>query len=105
MLSFMKIIGRFITKQIENGSVRNKILRIGSKEFPANFGPLRGASVNAQICGPCGDTMDFWLYILGETIKKVQYTTDGCTHSIVCGSITAALAEGATLTDVFSMTP
>jgi len=68
-----------------------------SRVVPANFGPLRGANGNARITGPCGDTMEFWLAIHDDRIAFATYTTDGCEHSVLCGSIAATLAAGMTL--------
>jgi len=65
--------------------------------LPANFGPLRGANGTARITGPCGDTMEFWLLVLEGKVARATFTTDGCGHSILCGSAAARLAEGASL--------
>jgi len=65
-----------------------------SRVLPANFGPLRGANANARITGPCGDTMEFWLRIENERVAQATFTTDGCGHSIISGSLAARLAEG-----------
>jgi len=64
---------------------------------PANFGPLRGASGNARVTGPCGDTMEFWLHVEHERIVRTTFTTDGCGHSTLAGSACARLAENRTL--------
>jgi Mrp family chromosome partitioning ATPase/predicted Fe-Mo cluster-binding NifX family protein len=65
-----------------------------ARALPANFGPLRGANGNARITGPCGDTMEFWLYAEQGRILRATFTTDGCGHSILCGAAAARLAEG-----------
>ncbi len=67
---------------------------------PANFGPLRGANANARITGPCGDTMEFWLRVKDGRVERVTFTTDGCDHSMRCGSAAATWAEGKTVTIV-----
>ncbi len=66
---------------------------------PTNFGPLRGANANARITGPCGDTMEFWLHVKDGRVERVTFTTDGCDHSMRCGSAAAALANGKTLAE------
>lgn len=68
-----------------------------SRKLPINFGPLRGANGNARITGPCGDTMEFWIFIEDDKICAASYTTDGCHNSIQCGSIGALIAEGTTI--------
>jgi len=64
---------------------------------PANFGPLRGASGNARITGPCGDTMEIWIGVADGLIVRASFTTDGCGHSLAAGSAAARLAEGKSL--------
>jgi nitrogen fixation NifU-like protein len=66
---------------------------------PANFGPLRGANGNARITGPCGDTMEFWVRVKDGRVEHTTFTTDGCDHSMRCGSAAAALANGKTLAE------
>ncbi len=74
-----------------------EILMSNSRKLPINFGPLRGANGNARITGPCGDTMEFWVFIEDGKVCAASYTTDGCAHSIKCGSIGALIGEGATI--------
>ena len=74
----------------------DETLMSNSRKLPINFGPLRGANGNARITGPCGDTMEFWVFIEEGIVCAASYTTDGCSHSIQCGSIGALIAEGAT---------
>jgi ATP-binding protein involved in chromosome partitioning len=70
---------------------------IQTKIVPGNFGPLKGADANARITGPCGDTMEFWILIKNNCIHIATFTTDGCRHSILCGSAAASLATGLSL--------
>ena len=49
-----------------------------SRTLPGNFGPLKGAHANARVLGPCGDTMEFWLYVQERRILRATITTDGC---------------------------
>ena len=66
------------------------------RSLPAGFGPLKGASANARVIGPCGDTMEFWLMIRDGRIVRATFTTDGCGASIASGAAAARLAEGKT---------
>jgi len=66
-------------------------------ENPRNYGPLTTFNGHAQITGPCGDTMEFWLLARDGRIEKVSFETDGCGSSLACGSIATCLAEGKTL--------
>ena len=88
-----------------------------SRIVPVNFGPLRGANAHAQITGPCGDTMAFWLAInAGEhidaasfttdsRISMATFTTDGCLHSMSCASAAAELAVDKTLQEALEISP
>jgi flavin reductase (DIM6/NTAB) family NADH-FMN oxidoreductase RutF/NifU-like protein involved in Fe-S cluster formation len=69
-------------------------ITIGTRTLPGNYGPLKGANGNARILGPCGDTMEFWVYIEDGVIHETTFTTDGCMNSIRCGMTAAAMAEG-----------
>jgi len=68
-----------------------------SRQLPANFGPLKGANANARVTGPCGDTMEFWLWVAEGRILQANFTTDGCAASIASGAMTAGFADGKTL--------
>jgi len=76
---------------------------MGVRVVPANFGPLRDASGNARITGPCGDTMEFWIRVHDGCIVQATFTTDGCGHSILSGSACAWLAEGKSLPDAMAI--
>ena len=70
---------------------------------PYNMGRLQDFNGHAKITGPCGDTMEFWLQVRDEKIKKVSFITDGCGPSIASGSMTTRLAEGKSLEEVKSI--
>lgn len=74
------------------------------RQFPDNFGPLKGANGNARITGPCGDTMEFWLRIVNDQIVRARFTTDGCGASIASGTMAARMAEGNDLAFVDQVT-
>ena len=75
----------------------------GSRVLPANFGPLRGASGNARVTGPCGDTMELWLHVEHGHVVRATFTTDGCGHSLLAGSACARLAENKTLEEAMQI--
>jgi len=70
---------------------------------PHNMGKLDDFNGHAKITGPCGDTMEFWLKVQDDRIKRVSFITDGCSPSIASGSMTTCLAEGKTLEAVKSI--
>lgn len=76
-----------------------------SRQVPSNYGPLRGANANARITGPCGDTMEIWLTVRDGVIEHATFTTDGCFHSMRCGSTAATMVQGASPEQAEAMTP
>ena len=52
-----------------------------------NVGNLDDADGFARITGPCGDTMEIWLKVRGDTITQATFMTDGCSTTIAAGSI------------------
>jgi len=71
-----------------------------TRPLPLNFGPLRGANGNARVKGPCGDTMEFWVFVKDHAIVDCTFTSDGCYHSIMVGSAGAGLIKGLSLDKV-----
>jgi nitrogen fixation NifU-like protein len=66
---------------------------------PRNLGPLSSFDGHARITGPCGDTMEFWLVVRNERVKKASFITDGCGSSLACGGMATCLAEGRRVED------
>jgi Mrp family chromosome partitioning ATPase/NifU-like protein involved in Fe-S cluster formation len=85
-------------------NISNKLKKF-IKTVPINFGPLKGADSNHKLTGPCGDTMEFWMLFDKEKIIVATYTTDGCEHSVKCGSAAAALVTGMDLKKFNNLTP
>jgi Mrp family chromosome partitioning ATPase/NifU-like protein involved in Fe-S cluster formation/predicted Fe-Mo cluster-binding NifX family protein len=71
---------------------------------PANLGALEDFNGHAQITGPCGDTMEFWLRVRDEQVQAVSFVTNGCMASHAAGSMTTRLAEGQTITAARQLT-
>ena len=63
------------------------------------FGRMNDPTGAGSICGPCGDTMEFYLYIRDDVIEDVTYFTDGCANTQSCGTAVARRAKGNTVTD------
>ncbi len=66
---------------------------------PRNLGPPETFNGHAKITGPCGDTMEFWLWVDQDKIRKVSFLTDGCAPSLAAGSMTTCLAEEKTIAE------
>lgn len=63
-------------------------------EWPRNYGPLSPFNAHAWFTGPCGDTMEFWLWIEDDRVAEIGFTTDGCGPSRAAGSMASELALG-----------
>ena len=70
---------------------------------PRNRGRLDIFNGHSRITGPCGDVMEFWIYVDNGIIKKVSFETSGCGSSLACGSIASILAEGRQLEKAAAM--
>ncbi len=64
---------------------------------PRNYGPLFPCDGYAQITGPCGDTMEFWIRAHAGRIVAIGFSTTGCGTSRAAGSMATELALGQTL--------
>jgi ATP-binding protein involved in chromosome partitioning len=82
----------------------SRTIPVPTRQLPANFGPLKDADATAHILGPCGDTMQFWLRIEEGRILQANFTTDGCSASILSGAMAASLASGRTLREACAVT-
>ncbi len=60
---------------------------------PQNVGRMSKPDGAAEITGPCGDTMEFYLRVNNETIDEISFYTDGCGATIACGSMTTRMVK------------
>jgi nitrogen fixation NifU-like protein len=67
------------------------------------FGRMNDPSAGAWVTGPCGDTMEFYLIIENDVIRRVQYHTDGCGYTRLCGLTVAMYVQGKTLMEALSV--
>ncbi len=67
------------------------------------FGQMSAPDGAGAICGPCGDTMEFYLAIREDTIAEVRYYTRGCGNTRACGRAVARQAKGRKVTDALSI--
>ncbi|MEJ2296000.1 MAG: iron-sulfur cluster assembly scaffold protein [Candidatus Lokiarchaeota archaeon] len=74
---------------------------------PKNWGrlPENEISVSQSYKGSCGDTMQYFLSIDGNVIKKATFITDGCGASVATASQTTILITDKTLEYVEKLTP
>lgn len=71
---------------------------------PSNVGRLSKPDAAAEITGPCGDTMEFYLRVKDGKIEEITFYTDGCGATIACGSMATRLAKGKTLEEAEKIT-
>jgi nitrogen fixation protein NifU and related proteins len=71
---------------------------------PRNAGVMKDADGFAGLTGSCGDTMEIWLRISGDTITDISFMTDGCGTSIASGSMVTEMAKGKVISDARQIT-
>jgi nitrogen fixation NifU-like protein len=72
-------------------------------KHPTHVGRMADAEACSRVRGSCGDTMEIYLRIRGNTIERASAFTDGCGCSMVCGSVVAEMAEGKTLEEAMDL--
>ncbi len=74
-------------------------------QHPRNRGAMTRADGHAQVTGPCGDTMMFWVKIRKDRLVRVTFETGGCGATVACGSVATCLAQDREITDVMDLQP
>lgn len=59
----------------------------------------------AQIKGPCGDEMEFYITINKNVLQDIKFDTSGCFFTYACGTMAAHLAFGKTIEEVLQISP
>ena len=70
---------------------------------PRNMERLTSCDAKAVFQGPCGDTMEFYLLLDGETISHASFMTDGCGATVACGSMLSKIVKGVALEDAVAI--
>jgi len=70
---------------------------------PRNFRKIQNPDGYAKVTGPCGDTMEMFIKMRNEKISECGFQTDGCTSSIVCGSVATELVQNKPLTQALGV--
>ncbi len=97
MENFMGSIYRRVGKAEENGTSPGA--GHGEGEPREIMKRLDDASCSGKIKGTCGETMEIYLKVEGETITDTSFITDGCRFSKICGYVATRLALEKTLDD------
>ena len=61
---------------------------------PRNMGNMGDADGFGKVTGPCGDTMEIWLRVEGNTVVAAGFSTDGCSATLASGSMLTELVKG-----------
>ena len=69
----------------------------------AFLGRMNDPTGAATVRGPCGDGMEFYLYIKNDIVEDVKYYTEGCGNTRACGHAVARRAKGQGITDALSI--
>jgi len=71
---------------------------------PRNLGQIPDADGFGRITGPCGDTMEIFLKVVGDKVVDTAFYTDGCGPTIACGSMATELVKGKSIAEALSIT-
>ncbi len=71
---------------------------------PRNLGEIAEADGFGQVTGPCGDTMEIYLRVMGDRVINATFYTDGCGATIACGSMITELIKGRSIAEALSIT-
>jgi nitrogen fixation NifU-like protein len=74
-------------------------------QTPINVGRMNDPTGAAWIKGLCGDTMEIYLVINGDTIMEALFHTDGCAATYACGSLVTELAQGKSVAEALGISP
>lgn len=66
---------------------------------PQNMGVMDAFDGYGLVFGSCGDTMEIFLCLDGERIKKATFMTDGCGPTVACGSLLTRMVQGKSLAE------
>ncbi len=92
-------------------NIDDKLLELYSKKTiqyyknPTNQGRMNDPDGAAWIDGICGDSMEMYLVIKGNTITDARFYTNGCIATIACGSMATELAKDKSIDEVLKISP
>lgn len=72
---------------------------------PKNVGRMPEPDVRGLVHGWCGDTMEIYLQLNGESIEEATFVTDGCGPSVACGSMLTKMVTGMSLEEASGLLP
>jgi nitrogen fixation NifU-like protein len=72
---------------------------------PKNIGRMSQPDARGLVHGWCGDTMEIYLRLNGESIQEATFVTDGCGPSVACGSMLTEMVAGMSLEQAGELLP
>ena len=69
------------------------------------FGRMNDPTGASFLKGPCGDEMEFYLYIRDGILEEVKYYTEGCDDTRACALAAAKRAKGKSVMDALRISP
>jgi len=72
---------------------------------PKNLGRMPAPDACGIVHGWCGDTMEIYLRLDGETIQGAAFMTDGCGPSVACGSVLTTVVQGMCMEEAGRLRP
>ncbi len=71
-----------------------------SPKTPANSSPtVRTADGYAKKTSDCGDVVEFFIALKQGVVHNVEFTINGCSHTLACAQAAALLARGRNISD------
>jgi len=74
-------------------------------EDAGHFGRMNGPTASSLLRGPCGDEMEFYLYIRDGIVEDVTIYTEGCGYTKECALAAAKRAKGRSIMDTLAISP
>ena len=72
---------------------------------PSNMGHMSDPDAYGIIHGCCGDTMEVYLRLDGDSIQEATFATDGRESAIACGSVLTKMLWGMSLEEASKIAP
>ncbi|BBO82003.1 iron-sulfur cluster assembly scaffold protein [Desulfosarcina ovata] len=66
---------------------------------------LEQADGHGKKTGDCGDTVEFFMNLRGDTIRHLAYDINGCMNTNACCNAVISLVEGKSMADAWEITP
>ena len=72
---------------------------------PQHLGCMEAPDAHAVLTGWCGDTVEIYLRLTGDTIQQATFVTDGCGPSVASGNMLTTMVRGLTLDEAGRISP